>query len=339
MTTDCDLITTLAHLTALVRMAFARRFAALATLTTAQHLRRMFASKVAASVPPIRAFFYVPGSEERMIAKASSLGADCVVLDLEDAVAASKKDQARKVVAGALQRMTFGRSQVLVRVNGLGTPHALADLAELAPLPQIAGFVLPKVESAADLNFVRQCLQALRRDHPAHLVAMIESASAVVRLGEIAAVPGLSALVFGAEDYTSDIGGVRTPAAHELLYARSAVVTHAKAFGLQAIDMVCVHYKDEAVLRSECEQGFGMGFTGKQTIHPAQIPVVHATFVPAAKHVALAKRILAAYEAAASQGVGTFTVDDKMIDMPVIKWAQSVVARAALAGGAPGAGV
>jgi citrate lyase beta subunit len=162
---------------------------------------------------------------------------------------------------------------------------------------------------------------------------MIETARGVVNLKEIAgASPRLSALVFGAEDLAGDIGAVRTRAAWEVFYARSAVVTHAAAFGLQALDMVYVDYNDAEGLVREARQGAEMGYAGKQIIHPNQIRPVQDAFTPDEAAIAQAKRILEAHHQHQASGLGAFALDGKMVDMPVVRAAEQVLAKARAAG-------
>jgi citrate lyase beta subunit len=165
------------------------------------------------------------------------------------------------------------------------------------------------------------------------MLVMIETARGVVNLKEIAGASSrLSALVFGAEDLAGDIGAVRTPEAWEVFYARSAVVTYAAAFGLQAIDMVFVDYGDSEGLRRESLQGARLGYAGKQLIHPNQIQPVHAAFTPDDAAVAHAQRVVEAYHQHQATGVGAFALDGKMVDMPVVKAAEHVLAKARAAG-------
>jgi len=156
----------------------------------------------------------------------------------------------------------------------------------------------------------------------------VEGARAVLDLKAIAAAPRLEALIFGAEDLAADLGAVRTPEGWEVFYARGAVVTAAAAYGLQAIDMVSVDFKDLEALRREATFGARMGFSGKQTIHPNQIAPVQAAFTPDGEAAARARHLVAAFEAHQEKGTGAFALDGRMIDMPLVKAARNVLARA-----------
>ena len=161
------------------------------------------------------------------------------------------------------------------------------------------------------------------------LVVGIESALAILNLSDICqASTRLSGLVFGAEDYIADIGGVRTTEGEAIFYARSVLVTNAVAFNLQSIDMVCTDYKDEKRLLEECQSGVTIGFTGKQVIHPSQVAPVQQAFSPNAAAVEQAIRIVRAYQEHIARGIGAFSLDGKMVDLPVVKAAERLLSRA-----------
>ncbi|RKP09280.1 Pyruvate/Phosphoenolpyruvate kinase-like domain-containing protein, partial [Thamnocephalis sphaerospora] len=200
----------------------------------------------------------------------------------------------------------------------------------------LQAIVIPKVHAAKDVHFVCRMIDSVapveRREH-IRLILSIESALGIQNLREIATSdPRVSALLFAAEDYCADLGMLRTSHRREMLYARSAVVTAACAFGLQSIDMVCIDYNNEAVLREECQEGREMAFTGKQAIHPGQIAIIHDMYRPADEDIARAVRIIAGHEEHSKVGVGAFGLDGKLIDMPVVKWAERLLARARSAG-------
>jgi len=286
---------------------------------------------------PRRALLYMPGDSRRKIEKALTLGVDSICMDLEDGVAASEKAAARTAVAAALAELDFGQSEKLVRINAFGTGLEEADLAQTLP-GQPDGIVLPKVESAAALHWLDDQIIAAERAQgwPAGrlaIVAIVETARGIVNLAEICqATPRLQALVFGAEDLAGDIGATRTRQAWEVFYARSALITHAAAFGLAAIDMVFVDYHDTDGLTAEALQGAELGYSGKQAIHPNQIAPIQAAFTPSAEAIAQARRLLEAYKRWRAVGVGAFALDNKMVDAPIIKAAERVLAKARAVG-------
>ncbi|MDA8409170.1 MAG: CoA ester lyase [Treponema sp.] len=288
-----------------------------------------------------RGLLYMPGDDGHKIRKAAGLGVDCVCMDLEDGVAFDRKAEARATVAESLLTVDFGRSEKLVRVNAIGSGLEVPDLdALLSGGPDIRpdGIVLPKVEAA---NQVRWLSSRLSEAEAAQgwpeggigIFVLIETALGVVNVREIlSAEPRLRAAIFGAEDLAGDIGMTRTRGAMEVLYARSAVVTHAAAFGLQAIDIVFVDFRDVEGLRAESLEGAGMGFSGKQLIHPAQVAPAQEAYTPSDEAVAKAIRIVEAFEANQREGRGAFALDGAMVDMPIVKAARRVLDRAGAAG-------
>lgn len=284
-----------------------------------------------------RALLYTPGDDLHKIRKALTLDADCVCMDMEDGVALNRKDEARRTIAAALQTLDFGRSERLARINAAGNGLEEQDLLAVLPA-RPDGIVIPKVESADPVVKIHKLIAAyeaeagLPEDGIALLI-VVESARGIVNLAQIAgAAARLQAIIFGAEDFAGDIGATRTPAGWEVFYARSAVVTHAAAFNLQAIDMVYINFKDTAGLLREARAGAGMAFSGKQVIHPSQVEPVQQAFTPSEAEIENARRVVSAFEAHQAAGVGAFALDGKMIDAPVIKAARRVLERARAAG-------
>ena len=288
-------------------------------------------------MPARRALLYMPGDDMHKIRKGASLGVDCMCMDLEDGVALNRKQAARETVAEALQSLDFGRTEYLVRINPVGSGMEAGDLAAVLPHRPM-GIVVPKTESGDALRWVSARIAAAEAEHgwPAggiRLIAIVETALGVVNLREIAAADDrLDALVFGSEDFAGSVGAVRTPEAREVFYARCAVLTHAAAFGRQAIDMVCPDFRDLERVRREAEEGARLGFVGKQIIHPAQIAPVQQAFTPGEESIAAALRLVQAFEAHQAGGTGAFAVDGAMVDAPMVKAAQQILARARAAG-------
>ncbi|GAB4535915.1 MAG: CoA ester lyase [Anaerolineales bacterium] len=284
-----------------------------------------------------RALLYMPGDDPRKIRKAATLGVDCICMDLEDGVAWNRKHAARETVADALENIDFGDAEVLVRINPIGSGLEQADLQAVLPHHPM-GIVLPKVESAGALQWVSARIAECERlaGWPVgdiRLIAIVETARGVVFLREIASADArLDALVFGAEDFAGSVGATRTPEAWEVFYARSAVLTCAAAFGLQALDMVCADFRDLERVQREAEQGLQMGFMGKQIIHPGQIAPVQQVFTPSDEAITAAQQLVSLYETSQKAGVGAFAVDGAMVDAPMIKAAEQVLARARAAG-------
>lgn len=283
-----------------------------------------------------RALLYMPGDSRPKIEKAISLHVDSICMDMEDGAAYNRKEKAREVIAAALQELDFGRSEKLIRINGIGTGLEADDLSMTLP-HHPDGVVIPKVESLADVAWVSDQIEAMELSqgwelNRIRILAILESAKGIVNLREIATHPRLDALVFGAEDYAASVGAKRTRGGQEVLYARSKVVLHAAANGLQALDIVFVDFKDAVNLKIEALQGAQLGFTGKQIIHPNQIAPVSEAFSPTAAEIDYAQRLLAAFDEAETAGEGVIAFDGKMIDMPLVLSARQIIERAKAAG-------
>ncbi|EFE33028.1 uncharacterized protein ARB_00115 [Trichophyton benhamiae CBS 112371] len=294
-----------------------------------------------------RALLYVPGSSQRMLDKSRMLSVDCIAYDLEDSVTPSKKAEARRLVRAALDLPSpAGVRERAVRINSVGSGLALADLTEVLTAsqlksPNLSTLVVPKVDSASDLTFISDVISHTSSStKQISILALVESAKAITNLSQICtATPLLSGLIFAAEDFALDLSITRTPSLSEFLYARSAIVTAARAHELpSAIDLVCTSYKQDggidgmSVLEEESRSGKRLGFNGKQCIHPTQVERVQGIFGPEEKEVEWAVRVVIADEKAARQGRGAWTLDGKMIDVPVAEKARAIVRKAEACG-------
>ena len=282
---------------------------------------------------PRRALLFMPGDSVRKIAKAMTLDADSIVMDLEDGVAFSQKETARAVVLASLQTLDFGRRERVVRLNPVGSGLEPTDLAAtVAGRPD--AYMLPKVHSPEHLVWLDSALAKAEAEHgwevgQIRILALIETALGVMNLAAIAqASPRLQALLFGAEDLAADIGAVRTRSNSEVQYARSAVVTAAAAYGLQAIDMVFTDLADKAGLAVECRQAVELGYQGKMAIHPRQTPIIQTAFSPTPAQLAAAQRLVDAYRAHQAAGAGVFVLTGRMVDAPMLAAAEKGLARA-----------
>ncbi|MSP13073.1 MAG: CoA ester lyase [Chloroflexi bacterium] len=281
-----------------------------------------------------RALLFMPGDSRSKIERGIHLGVDALIMDLEDGVALNRKTEARRVIAEALTTLDFGRSERLVRINP--GDMAEADLAAILP-GHPDGIVLPKVESARWITDIHQILcHAEERSGwssgSLHLLAIIETAAGILNLKEIAAAPRLDALIFGAEDLAGDIGAARTPEGWEVFYARSAVVLAAAAFSLQAIDTVYTDLVDLQGLEQDARRAAGLGYAGKLSIHTRQVEVINRVFTPTSETIITAQRLIAAHEMHQTQGTGVFAWEGRMVDMPMIRAANRLLAKAHAAG-------
>jgi len=283
-----------------------------------------------------RALLYMPGDDRHKIEKSLTLGVDCVCMDMEDGVALNRKQAARLSIARALQELDFGRSEKLARINAAGSGLENEDIDAVLPF-RPDGVVVPKVEQLSQIEWASEKIEAaeLAYGWPVHsirLLAGMETPRAIMNLKELASHPRLDALIFGGEDYAASVGATRTPAALELLYARSAVVMACAAYGLQAIDMVTVNFQDLEVVRREASFGAQLGYTGKQVIHPNQVAPVQEAFTPDEAAIRSARRLVEAFETQQAEGSGAFALDGRMIDNPLVVAAERVLERARAAG-------
>jgi citrate lyase subunit beta / citryl-CoA lyase len=286
---------------------------------------------------PLRSLLFVPGDSERKLSKAASCDADALILDLEDAVAASRTAAARALVLEFLRaHPDRTRRQLWVRINPLSTPAALLDLIVVAGAPD--GMMLPKVDSAADVVRLSHMLDALevREGVPPGRIGIIpvatETPAALFKLDSYAnCTPRLSGLTWGAEDIAAALGAItnRGPQGeYDSVYdlARSLCLAGAVAAGVQPIDTIWANFKDDAGLARDAQLGRQRGFTGKIAIHPDQVPTINAAFTPSAEELAWSRRVVQAFDS--NPGLGTVGLDGKMLDMPHLKQARRVLARA-----------
>ena len=283
-----------------------------------------------------RALLYMPATDWNKINKAITLNVDSICMDMEDGTALNRKAEARDTIIRALQELSFGKSEKLVRINSIGAGFEKEDLESVLPFHP-DGIVIPKIESGSQIDWADEMIGKEEQaqgweKYSIRLLVCIETALGIVNLKEMANHPRLDGLIFGAEDFAASIGATRSRGGWEVMVARSSVVTHAAAFGLQALDMIFVDFRDQVNLKIEASQAAAMGFTGKQIIHPAQVAPVQEAFTPSASAIEYAQRVVDTFLAHQSDGAGAYELDGKMIDMPIVKNAQKVIDRAKAAG-------
>lgn len=279
-----------------------------------------------ASARPRRSALYMPGSRARALEKARGLAADALILDLEDAVPPEEKASARKLVAAALKEGGYGARELIVRINGLDTEWGAADLAAAATAGPDA-ILIPKVESPKIIAAVAAGMGAA----PAKTAiwAMMETPKGVLDAAAIAAShPRLACLVMGTNDLVKELRADHVPGRAPVAAALGQCLLAARAAGLAAIDGVCNAFRDEALLREECEAGRAMGFDGKTLIHPDQIVIANGVFGPSAVALAEAKEQLAAYEAIVAKGGGVAVVNGRIVENLHVETARRLIAEA-----------
>jgi len=277
-----------------------------------------------------RSRLYLPGTEPKYFINAGLHGPDAIILDLEDSVHHAEKDAARILVRNTLRAVDFGACERMVRINQL--PMGLEDLAEVIPeAPDLV--LIPKTEEPEQVMEVDRVIAELkschRIDRPIWIMPILESALGIENAFAIATVsPNIAALTIGLEDYTADVGVVKTAEGRETLYARMRLVNAAKAAAIQAIDSVFGDVADLDGLRRWGENSRALGFEGMGCIHPGQIRVIHDAFSPSQAEIEKALKIVAAFEDAQQRGLGVVSLGSKMIDPPVVERAKKLVARA-----------
>ena len=281
-----------------------------------------------------RSRLYLPGNEPKFMLNAGLHRPDGVILDLEDSVHPAEKDTARLLVRNALRCVDFGHAERMVRINQL--PLGLDDLDVVVPeAPEM--ILIPKVETRDQILEVEDRIMAVRHERevvsPVWLMPILESGLGVENAFAIAsATEAVVALTIGLEDYTADLGVVKTPEGQETAWARSRLVNAARAAGVQAIDSVYGDVADEEGLLAWGQKARAMGFVGMGCVHPRQIRVIHQAFAPTQTELEKALRIVAAFEEAQAQGLGVVSLGTKMIDRPVVLRARRLVERARQAG-------
>ena len=283
----------------------------------------------------MRSLLFVPGDDDRKIAKGLASSADALILDLEDSVAPARKGVAREVCVKALQSAAATK-KLFVRVNALDTGQTLADLAAVVRARPY-GIVLPKCGGGDDARLVGQYLAALEAregiENGATRILPIatENGASMFGLGTYAGVARLCGMFWGGEDLAADLGAVSnrgTNGGYSAPYqlARSLTLYAAAAAQVDAVDAVYTNFRDLDGLRAEAADALRDGFSAKAAIHPDQVEPINVAFTPSADDVAWAKRVVAAFDA--SLGAGVTSIDGKMLDRPHHRSAERVLARA-----------
>ena len=285
----------------------------------------------------MRSLLFVPGDSDRKLAKSLGSAADILLLDLEDSVAAGRKEAARAIARDFLKSRPAGR-RAYVRINPLTTPLALPDLEAVMP-GRPDGIMLPKAAGGDEVRTLDRALAGLEARNglaagkTAILPIATETAQAMFMLGTYGgSSPRLAGLMWGAEDLAADIGALgnrRADTTYEAPFAlaRSLCLFAAAAAGVAAVDTVYADFRDQTGFERECAEGARIGFSAKAAIHPDQVEIINRVFTPSAEAVAHARRIVDAFAAAPDAGV--VSLDGQMVDRPHLIAAQRVLARAA----------
>ncbi len=279
----------------------------------------------------LRSLIFVPGNRANMLERALNFEADIIMVDLEDSVPPGEKVAARAVAAEWIPRLRQAGQRVMVRANSLDTGLTRDELAAVIS-SDLYGVSVGKTESAADLREIEGIISPLEiganlEAGHVQLIPWIESAKAIVNVNDMAtALVRTVAIAFGAEDYTNDMGIQRSDDGEEVYHARCTVAIAARAAGIAALDSPYVAFRNPEGLKKDAGVARQMGYTGKFAIHPAQIETINEVFSPNPEDVAYACRVMEAWREAEANGRGSLSLDDKMVDVPVVKRAQNLLA-------------
>jgi len=283
------------------------------------------------NLPVWRSMLFVPVTARRFVEGAAKRGADAIILDLEDAVAASEKDRARTLVPEAAQIVSRGGADVVVRINR-PVRMTVRDL-EAVIGPGVQAIALPKAESPEHVQLIAEIIDELEAERgmavgTTKMLAMVETCSAFFRIHEIAkAHPRLVALNLGAEDFALSAGML--PEAEGLFMPKQTAVFAARGAGIMPMGFIgtVADFADLDAFRHTVRRSRRLGFFGASVIHPSQVHILNEEFRPSPAEVEHGRRVVGAYDKALAEGVGAVTVDGKMIDVPVVERARLLVER------------
>lgn len=287
------------------------------------------------STPLRRSLLFVPAAEERKLERAPESGADTLILDLEDSIAPERKADARRNAAEFLRAHVDAGNEVVVRVNALGSRTFQDDLEALVEAG-VRTIMLPKCDSSESLQYVVRQLERIEGENDrdereqVRILGLIESPLGVINAPTLSPVTSrLEALCFGHADFARDMGLPHSESHHGIvLHSRCQIAIAAKAFGLSAIDCVCLALKDEMAFREDAVLGAQLGFDGKMCIHPSQVRFANEVYTPSTEQVAYARRVVEGWSAAQAAGHGVFALEGSMIDAPLVAAQERILARA-----------
>lgn len=276
-----------------------------------------------------RTMLFMPGNNPGMLQNAGILGADSIILDLEDAVSLTEKDSARILVREAIKNVDYSDVEVVVRVNPLTTEYAREDIDVIARVKPDA-LMIPKA-TEEELIEINSMLDKIEEEESFEresikLIPLVESAYGVENVYNIIkASKRIVGILLGGEDLTSDLGIKRTKEGEEIFYARNKVAVACKAMKVDAIDTPFTDTNDFEGLEKDTRKAKSLGMTGKASINPRQIDTIHSVYAPTKEEIRHAERVLEAMEEAKREGKGVFSLDGKMVDAPIINRAKTTI--------------
>ena len=284
-----------------------------------------------------RSMLFMPGNNAGMLLNADALGADSIILDLEDAVSPAEKDSARILVRNALKYLNYSNCEIIIRINSIDTDYWKSDLEEIIPLmPHM--IMPPKISCAKDVQIVADYIKEVEEKHNiknfTHIIPLIETALGVENAFEIAkSSDRVKAIFLGAEDLTADLRCKRTKKGDEIFYSRGRLVTAARAANIDVYDTPFTDVEDEDGLRKDALFAKSLGFTGKAAISPRHVMIINEVFSPTIEEIEYAKEVMDIIRVAKEQGKGAISLRGKMIDAPIVARAMQTLKMAEQLGG------
>ena len=277
-----------------------------------------------------RSMLFLPGNNPNMMINGADLGADSIILDLEDAVSPDEKDTARFLVRSAIADMGFAGVEITVRINSIDTAYWKQDLEAIVPLhPDL--IMIPKSGTANDILTVDKYIEGIEERcgmerGAVRLIPLIETALGVENAYAIAsACPRVAAIFLGGEDLTADLRCKRTKAGNEIDYARKRLVVAARAAGVDVYDTPFTDVNDDEGIIVDAEYAKSLGSTGKSAIAPRHVKAINAVFSPTMKDIEYAKMVFEAIRRGKEQGKGAVSLLGKMIDKPIVERARQTL--------------
>ncbi|MCY0860188.1 MAG: CoA ester lyase [Sulfolobaceae archaeon] len=262
-----------------------------------------------------RSQLYVPANNMKMIQKSTTLDADSIVFDLEDAVPSNEKENARNTLAKALSELEWNGKELCVRINSINDKNGIKDLEFVMSLDKINTILVPKAEQ--DLSFIYKSTGK-------NIIPIIETSKGVVNIENVIRSEGVVAVTYGAADLALSVYG-DIKEYEKNIYIKTLIVLNAKAYDIDAIDKVYFDLKDLEGFKNEALEAKRLGYVGKQVIHPSQISIANEVFTPSKEEVEWAKKVISAYEEMIKQGKGALRVDDKLVDAVHYKLAKKIL--------------
>lgn len=280
-----------------------------------------------------RTLLFVPGTNPDRFSKAIGTGADSIIFDLEDSVSIDLKNEARKNVLDFLKSEHKNDTEFAVRINPHNTKYFQEDLEKVVEA-KVDSIVVPKSEDAYTLKNIADFIAKNSPNKDIRILALVETALGVTQINQIiSATSKVDAVCFGHADFSLDMGLTDNDATRGVIYyARCSIAIAARAYKASPIDNVCLAVKDEDAFKNDVNVGISLGYEGKLCIHPAQVKIANDLYTPTSEQINYAKRVIEGWDEAKAQGKGVFTIDNKMVDAPIVALQKKVLDRAKKAG-------